>query len=68
MAYLLPEPPIAGPALHEPAAPAMPNEPESRAAGRRLLLAGRAASGRPYDRGRVHTIGSGRRRAPDSAW
>ena len=28
MAYLLPEPPIAGPALHEPAAPAMPNEPE----------------------------------------
>ena len=28
MAYLLPEPPIAGPALHEPAAPSMPNEPE----------------------------------------
>jgi hypothetical protein len=30
MAYLLPEPPIAGPALHEPAAPAMPNEAESQ--------------------------------------
>ena len=28
MAYLLPEPPIAGPALREPAAPAVPNEPE----------------------------------------
>ena len=29
MAYLLPEPPMAGPALHEPAAPG-PNEPERR--------------------------------------
>jgi hypothetical protein len=29
MAYLSPEPAIAGPDLHEPAAPA-PNEPETR--------------------------------------
>jgi hypothetical protein len=28
MAYVLPEPPIAGPALHEPAASPVPNEPE----------------------------------------
>jgi hypothetical protein len=32
MAYLLPEPPLAGPALHEPAARWMPNEPEPRPA------------------------------------
>ena len=30
MAYRLPEPPIAGPALHEPAAASAPNEPERR--------------------------------------
>jgi hypothetical protein len=30
MQYLLPEPPMAGPALHEPPASAMPNEPEIR--------------------------------------
>ena len=30
MAYVLPEPPIAGPALHEPAGVPKPNEPERR--------------------------------------
>ena len=40
MAYLLPEPPMAGPALHEPAVPAMPNEPERHPA-------------KPHTRGRM---------------
>ena len=63
MAYLLPEPPIAGPALHEPAAPA-PNEPDRRASG---AVDRCVPSGRSCDRRRTHTIGSGRRRRGDRA-
>jgi hypothetical protein len=35
MAYLIPEPPAAGPARHEPAALGLPDEPECRSDGSR---------------------------------
>jgi hypothetical protein len=39
VAYLPPEPPIAAPALHEPAASAMPNEPEIRVLSADIMTA-----------------------------
>ena len=65
-----PNRPIAGPALHEPAASWMPNEPETgaRAPPAPSRRSRSAPSGRSCERRRAHTIGSGRRRAPDSAW
>jgi hypothetical protein len=73
MTYTLPEPPIAGP---RPArGPRARNPERTRHAERTRTgasacadLAGRAARGDPYERRRAHTIGKGRRRAPDSAW
>ena len=69
MAYVLPEPPIAGPALHEPPASAPrpePNEPERRASRRRRRLHPERqvvrAPARSHHRQRTG------RRAPDSAW
>jgi hypothetical protein len=46
MAYVMPDPPTAGPALHEPAAPATPNEPETGGAPQAPSTVASRAAGR----------------------
>ena len=70
MAYVLPEPPIAGPPCTNCGVSRYqtnPNRMNSRPAGRLRRRRPPHPGGSPKRR-RARTIGSGRRRAPDSAW